>query len=570
MTAEDFKTRGNKAFSSGQFDEAIKLFSQAIEMDPSNHVLYSNRSAAYASLKDYQNALQDAEKTVQLKPDWARGYSRQGAALHGLGDLVAAGDAYKAGLKIEPNNAQLQKSLDDVEAAMAAGGDNPFGNIFGPEGLAKIASNPKVAPLLAQPDIQAKIQDIQKNPQNMNLYMRDPRIMTLMMAAMGLDATVANNAEDAAAAAAAAANDAESTSAPNPTATPKNEPKKAQPEPEVTDEEKEKKQKRTQSDKEKDLGNQAYKQRKFDEALSHYDKAWELDNTNIAVLTNKAAALYEAERYDETIKTCEEAVDAGREQRADYKIIARALGRMANAYMKKGDLDNAIKYYNKSLTEHRTPDILTKLKEVEKLKATQEKESYRNPQLADEAREKGNELFKESNFAEAVKYYTEAIKRNDADPRNYSNRAACYVKLMAFPEAEKDCDAALQLDPNFVKAYIRKAAILHAKRDYVKAIDMCNVAKEKDVEGKHTQEIDAQIFKCYAGLNQVQNTGNREENLKRAMNDPEVQAIMADPVMNSILKQMQEDPRAAQDHMKNPQVAAKIRTLINAGIIQVR
>jgi hypothetical protein len=31
------------------------------------------------------------------------------------------------------------------------------------------------------------------------------------------------------------------------------------------------------------------------------------------------------------------------------------------------------------------------------------------------------------------------------------------------------------------------------------------------------------------------------------MKNPEVQAIMADPIMQTILKQMQEDPKAAQE-----------------------
>ncbi|KAI8826796.1 uncharacterized protein EV422DRAFT_11060 [Fimicolochytrium jonesii] len=575
MTAEDFKSQGNQAFSAGQFEEAIKFFSQAIELDGNNHVLYSNRSASYASLKNYEAALKDAEKTVEIKPDWPRGYSRKGAALHGLGDLEQAAEVYKAGLQVDPNNAPLKKALDEVEAAMGDGGANPFGDIFGPAGLAKIMSNPKVASIIAQPDVMMKIQDIQRNPQNMNLYMKDPRIMTLMMAAMGLDATVATNPEDAAAAANAAANDTAYTPPAPRSESPKRQqtPSTRAPEPEpesLTDEEKEKKQKRTESDKEKDLGNQLYKKRDFPGALSHYDQAFEIDQTNIAVLTNKAAAQFEAGDYDASIKTCEEAVEAGREIRADYKIIAKAFGRIGNCYMKKDDLLNAIRFYEKSLTEHRTPDILTKLKEAEKLKAVREKEAYRNPQLADEAREKGNVEFKNSNWPEAVKHYTEAIKRNDADPRNFSNRAACYIKLLALPEAEKDCDAAIALDVNFVKAYIRKAAILLAKREYMKSIDMCNEAKEKDVDGKHTAEIDQQIYKAYEGLNQVQSGGNREETLKRAMEDPEVQRIMADPVMQSILKQMQEDPRAAQDHMKNPAVAAKIRTLINAGIIQTR
>jgi stress-induced-phosphoprotein 1 len=43
---------------------------------------------------------------------------------------------------------------------------------------------------------------------------------------------------------------------------------------------------------------------------------------------------------------------------------------------------------------------------------------------------------------------------------------------------------------------------------------------------------------------------SREETLKQAMEDPEVQQILADPIMRSILDQMQKDPKAAQDHMK--------------------
>lgn len=132
---------------------------------------------------------------------------------------------------------------------------------------------------------------------------------------------------------------------------------------------------------------------------------------------------------------------------------SRALGRIGNAYVKLDKLDDAIKYYNKSLTEHRTADILNKLNEAQKLKAKLEKEAYFNPELADKAREEGNELFKNSDFSGAVQKYTEAIKRNDKDPRSYSNRAACYTKLMAFQEALKDCETCISLDPTFSKFY---------------------------------------------------------------------------------------------------------------------
>ena len=54
------------------------------------------------------------------------------------------------------------------------------------------------------------------------------------------------------------------------------------------------------------------------------------------------------------------------------------------------------------------------------------------------------------------------------------------------------------------------------------------------------------------------------------MQDPDVQEILRDPAMRLILEQMQTDPKAVQDHLKNPEVKAKIQKLIEAGLIQVR
>jgi len=66
------KDAGNKEFLAGNHQKAVELFTQAIELDPQNHILFSNRSGAYAGLKDFQKAFEDANQTVTLKPDWPK------------------------------------------------------------------------------------------------------------------------------------------------------------------------------------------------------------------------------------------------------------------------------------------------------------------------------------------------------------------------------------------------------------------------------------------------------------------------------------------------------------------
>ncbi|KAF9176670.1 Hsp90 cochaperone [Haplosporangium sp. Z 767] len=568
MSADEFKAQGNKAFLAKDYPTAITLFSLAFVLVPTNHVLYSNRSACYASQKNYEKALEDGEKTVELKSDWAKGYGRKAAALFGLGRYPDANDVYEAGLKIEPTNAQLQKGLQETQQAMEKEASMGIGQFFGPDVFTKMAANPKLAPMLTQPDLMEKVRAIQANPNALNQHMQDPRIMTLLMGLMGLDA---RGAEDG-----AGPMDQDpvspTTSQSPPTSQPKKEEPKKQEEPKEEEMPTEEELNKKEALKFKDLGNVSYKARKFEEALEHYAKAWELDSTNVSILTNKAAVYFEMGNFDECIKTCEEAIEVGREHRADYKLIAKALGRIGNAYAKQDKLSEAIKYYGKSLAEHRTPDILAKLKEAEKAKAKADKEAYRDPALSAEARDRGNALFKKSDFAGAVKEYTEAIKRDDTDPRAYSNRAACYTKLMAINEALKDCETCIKLDPKFVKGYIRKAAIQFLKKEYTECLETCNQAKEADVEKKNTAEIDAQMNKVYMEMSQgyQRREGETEaEALARAQQDPEVQRIISDPAMRSILQQMQEDPKAAQDHMKNPMVAANIRKLVAAGIIRL-
>ena len=82
ILAEKFKDEGNAAFQSGTTEGlllSIEMYSKAIETDPDNHIYYSNRSASHLKNDSKSKALWDAEKCVELAPNWAKGYSRLGA-----------------------------------------------------------------------------------------------------------------------------------------------------------------------------------------------------------------------------------------------------------------------------------------------------------------------------------------------------------------------------------------------------------------------------------------------------------------------------------------------------------
>jgi stress-induced-phosphoprotein 1 len=61
-------------------------------------------------MEQYELALKDAEKCIQLCPSWVKGHFRKGKALIGLRQYQEAINALKQGLKIEVNK-ELQDAL---------------------------------------------------------------------------------------------------------------------------------------------------------------------------------------------------------------------------------------------------------------------------------------------------------------------------------------------------------------------------------------------------------------------------------------------------------------------------
>jgi len=306
--------------------------------------------------------------------------------------------------------------------------------------------------------------------------------------------------------------------------------------------------------------------KKFDEALVHYEKAIELDPKEMVYLLNKAAAVSMKKEFQESIDLCKEALKIGRENQAEFKQIAKAHLRIGNAYKSLNKLDEAIKAYQDSLLEVNDYKVRTILKKAQRLKKKKEEMAYIDEGKSVEAKERGNALFKESKWVPAIEEYTEAIKRNPKNHVAFSNRAACYMKLMDWDRGLEDCDKCIKLKPDFIKAYTRKGRTQNFLKQYHKALETYDAGLKREPQNT---DLLADKRKTQMEISRENASGNVDpQRAAEAMKDPEIQAILADPHIQEVLQNSKTNPEAAAAAFKDPEVQRKFRKLMNAGILQ--
>lgn len=276
MSATELKNQGNAAVSAGNYQEAIDLYTKAIELEPSNHVFYSNRSAAYMNLKNPEKALEDASKCISVKPDWVKGYSRKGTALQSLGKYEDAEQAYNEGLKIDPNNAACKDGMGEIlKATQQPGGGDPMGGMatMFKDIVGKVASNPSLKHHLNDSAFMEKLVAIEKDPNLLQTYMSDQRIMQVFATLLGVNTGGEGGSSPF-------------EQAPSPAPAPAPKKKKEPVAPTYGSPEEE------QAEKAKADGNVHYKKKEFEKALECYARAKALQPLNPAYMNNEAAVTF--------------------------------------------------------------------------------------------------------------------------------------------------------------------------------------------------------------------------------------------------------------------------------------
>lgn len=396
--AAEAKARGNAAFAEKDFATAIKHFTEAISHS-THHVFYSNRSACYASLGEYEKALEDGSECVKLKPDWPKGYARKGLAEFFLKRYDEAAETYKKGLELAPEDPSLKEGLQKVmdakyDVSPAASSSDSAEDLFGKFDANSLtmaaARNPRVKEYMKDSKFMQRINALMgmssavgplKEQMLVQLIQEDPRVLEAMAAAQGLLVTRGSDAQPP----------------PAPAATPA-APTEASP-PKAAEESSEQK----QADKLKAEGNRLYKKRKFSEALEMYDKALERVPDDLTYHNNKCAVWMEMgeenyRRFSKPVKTLSpNATTSTPEIQEEHpsKKLRRCTSEWPLCLKSKRDL----RRYNKALTEDNNKQTRNALREAERAKEKFEKARYLDPQKAEEHREKGNTFFKANRSA---------------------------------------------------------------------------------------------------------------------------------------------------------------------------
>lgn len=103
------------------FTEALRCYTEGIALNPESQILYSNRSAAFLSLKRLPLALNDAKRAVELAPGWAKAYRRKASVLDAMKRYQEAKLVYEKALEVVKTDDSLSDSAREKDAAEVKG-----------------------------------------------------------------------------------------------------------------------------------------------------------------------------------------------------------------------------------------------------------------------------------------------------------------------------------------------------------------------------------------------------------------------------------------------------------------
>ena len=111
--------RANSNFVKGDFDLAIVDYNKSIELNPKDTSSYLSRGMAYFNKKNYDLTIADYDKVIELNPTDAKTYFNRANSYEKLGNAQKAIDDFQKTVELDPTNETARASLQRLQAEQA-------------------------------------------------------------------------------------------------------------------------------------------------------------------------------------------------------------------------------------------------------------------------------------------------------------------------------------------------------------------------------------------------------------------------------------------------------------------
>lgn len=116
-----YKEKGNAEFKKGNHGKAIEYYTYAVEMDPRNHIFFTNRATAYFKMARFDKSLRDSNKAIKLNNGWWKGHLKKAESLMALERFDDAEVAAQLGLQLFSDKPHFKNLKDKAKRAKMKG-----------------------------------------------------------------------------------------------------------------------------------------------------------------------------------------------------------------------------------------------------------------------------------------------------------------------------------------------------------------------------------------------------------------------------------------------------------------
>ncbi|KFB36979.1 AGAP009119-PA-like protein [Anopheles sinensis] len=210
--ANDLRSQAAAAYSEQKYDEAVKLFTEAIQLNPKSALYYAKRGQAYLKLQKPNACIRDCNRALEINPDSATAYKFRGRANRLLGHWEEAAKDLRQACKLDfdeeadewlkevtPNAKKIEQHKQKQErrkqerefrerqervrkaqeANRKAAEEGPAGGAGGMPDFGGAGAD--LFNAFRDPEVSAAMSDIFSNPANISKYQNNPKIMNILM-----------------------------------------------------------------------------------------------------------------------------------------------------------------------------------------------------------------------------------------------------------------------------------------------------------------------------------------------------------------------------------------------------